>query len=64
MLIAQYLCTNSAIGQLQQSNSMTPGSFSEYQNSNNSNPSEETIKMMTKMINALNDEIEAIKKQA
>ena len=63
MLIAQYLCTNAAIGQLQQSNTQTPGSFSENQSSSN-NSSEDTIKMMTKMINALSEEIEILKKQA
>ncbi len=62
MLIAQYLCTNAAIGQLQQSNTQTPGSFSENQNNNSS--TDETIQMMSKMINALNEEIEALKKQA
>ena len=37
MLVAQYLCTNAAYGQLLQSNAQTPGSFSENQN-NSSNP--------------------------
>ncbi len=63
MLIAQYLCTNAAIGQLQQSNTQTPGSFSENNGSNNSSI-DETIQMMSKMIDALSEEIEALKKQA
>ncbi len=66
MLIAQYLCTNAAIGQLQQSNSQTPGSFSEQgsnSNNNNNNDSTNTINMMQKMVEAMSVEIEALKKQ-
>lgn len=78
MLVSQYLCTNAAYGQLLQSNTQTPGSFSEnnFQNqtsqSNNSNSSntsntsnasdEETLQMLIKMVNALNKEIDEIKK--
>ncbi len=59
MLVAQYLCTNAAYGQLLQSNSQTPGSISE----NNQNMSDdETLKMLMKMVKALNQEIEQIKK--
>ncbi len=64
MLIAQYLCTNAAIGQLQQSNSQTPGSFSEQGSSNGNDDSNDTIKMMQKMIEAMSKEIEELKKQA
>ncbi len=64
MLIAQYLCTNAAIGQLQQSNSQTPGSFSEQGSSNNDDNSNDTIQMMQKMIEAMSKEIEELKKQA
>ena len=64
MLVSQYLCTNAAYGQLLQSNSQTPGSFSENNSNNQNNPtSEETIQMLTKMVNALNQEISEIKKQ-
>ena len=75
MLVSQYLCTNAAYGQLLQSNTQTPGSFSEnnFQNqfnqSNNSNSinasnasDEETLQMLIKMVNALNKEIDEIKK--
>lgn len=72
MLVSQYLCTNAAYGQLLQSRTQTPGSFSEnnLQNqssqSNNSNSSnvsdEETLQMLIKMVNALNKEIDEIKK--
>ena len=64
MLVSQYLCTNAAYGQLLQSNSQTPGSFSENNGNNQNNPTnEETIQMLTKMVNALNQEISEIKKQ-
>ena len=68
MLVSQYLCTNAAYGQLLQSNTQTPGSFNENNNQNNINSSntnqtdEETMKMLIKMVNALNKEIEEIKK--
>ena len=63
MLTAQVLCTNAAYGQLLQSNSQTPGSFSENNiNSSNNNSDEETLKMLIKMVNALNKEIDEIKK--
>ncbi len=68
MLVSQYLCTNAAYGQLLQSRTQTPGSFSESNkqndiNSSNSNQTdEETMKMLIKMVNALNQEIEEIKK--
>ena len=81
MLVSQYLCTNAAYGQLLQSNTQTPGSFSEnnsqnqtnqannsnssnaYNTSNTSNASDkETLQMLIKMVNALNKEIDEIKK--
>ena len=72
MLVSQYLCTNAAYGQLLQSNTQTPGSFNENNsqnqtsqtnNSNSSNTSdEETLQMLIKMVNALNKEIDEIKK--
>ena len=68
MLVSQYLCTNAAYGQLLQSNTQTPGSFNENNNQNNINSSntnqtdEETMKMLIKMVNALNKEIEEIKR--
>ena len=75
MLVSQYLCTNAAYGQLLQSNTQTPGSFSENNsqnqinqsnNSNSTNASnasdEETLQMLIKMVNALNKEIDEIKK--
>ena len=70
MLVSQYLCTNAAYGQLLQSRTQTPGSFSENNqsqanqanNSNSSNSDEETLQMLVKMVNALNKEIDEIKK--
>ena len=65
MLVSQYLCTNAAYGQLLQSKSQTPGSFSEFNNRSqtNKNPTnEETLNMLIKMVDALNQEIEEIKK--
>ena len=68
MLVSQYLCTNAAYGQLLQSNTQTPGSFNENNNQNGINSSnstqsdEETMKMLIKMVNALNKEIDEIKK--
>ena len=64
MLVSQYLCTNAAYGQLLQSNTQTPGSFSENNSQNNFNnqSDEETMKMLIKMVDALNKEIEEIKK--
>ena len=64
MLVSQYLCTNAAYGQLLQSNTQTPGSFNENNNQNNFNnqSDEETMKMLIKMVDALNKEIEEIKK--
>lgn len=66
MLVSQYLCTNAAYGQLKQSNTQTPGSFNEYNNANNPNYNnqsmEETLNMLNKMVNALNQEIAEIKK--
>ncbi len=54
MLVSQYLCTNAAYGQLLNSNN---------NNSQQSMPSnEETIKMLKKMVDALNEEINEIKK--
>lgn len=65
MLTSQYLCTNAIVGQLQQSNTQTPGSFNERtrQSTSFQNPTnEETLNMLTKMVNALNQEINEIKK--
>lgn len=64
MLVSQYLCTNAAYGQLLQSNTQTPGSFNENNNQNNFNnqSDEKTMKMLIKMVDALNKEIEEIKK--
>lgn len=64
MLVSQYLCTNAAYGQLLQSKHQTPGSFSESNNPNHyKNPSnEETLQMLIKMVDALNQEIEEIKR--
>ncbi len=64
MLVSQYLCTNAAYGQLIQSNMQTPGSFNENQSNNNQNnmSNEEVLQMLTKMVNAMNKEIEEIKK--
>ena len=78
MLVSQYLCTNAAYGQLLQSNTQTPGSFNENNTQNQANKSsnsnssnayntsnasdEETLQMLIKMVNALNKEIEEIKK--
>ena len=61
MLVSQYLCTSAAYGQLLQSASQTPGSFSEKQNTTPTN--EETLEMLKKMVNALNHEIDDIKKE-
>ncbi len=68
MLVSQYLCTSAAYGQLLQSQNQTPGSFSEnnFQANNQNNTSngnnDETIAMLTKMVNAMNKEIENIKR--
>lgn len=68
MLVSQYLCTNAAYGQLLQSNTQTPGSFNENNNQNNfnqndsNNSDEETLQMLVKMVNALNKEIDEIKR--
>ncbi len=63
MLVSQYLCTNAAYGQLLQSKTQTPGSFRENNQTSNSNPTnEETMNMLIKMVNALNQEIDEIKK--
>ena len=65
MLVSQYLCTSAAYGQLLQSNTQTPGSFGENnqsQNQNNTPTNEETMNMLIKMVNALNQEIDEIKK--
>lgn len=63
MLVSQYLCTNAAYGQLLQSRMQTPGDFSESSNQDSSKQTtEETIEMLTKMVKAMNKEIEEIKK--
>ncbi len=66
MLVSQYLCTSAVYGQLKQSRnqpsiSSTPGSFRE-NNTQNEPTNEETIEMLKKMVNAINKEIEEIKK--
>ncbi len=66
MLVAQYLCTSAAYGQLLQSNTQTPGSFSERRNvstSNSNQSTEETLQMLNKMVNAMQKEIEELKRQ-
>lgn len=70
MLVSQYLCTNAAIGQLQQSKTKTPGSFNERTGQstiNNQNvndfSTEETVQMLTRMVEAMNKEIEDLKRQ-
>lgn len=54
MLVAQILCTNAYFKQLQQQNVTT--------NNSNQDNSENTIKMLKKMIDALNREVESLKK--
>ncbi len=64
MLVAQVLCTNAAYKQFQQGfNSTQNGVVTNGNiNNNNSNQSnEDTIRMLTKMVNALNQEINDIK---
>ena len=62
MLVSQYLCTSAAYGQLLQSRSQTPGSFSENTNKSTNLSDKETMDMLVKMVNALNKEIDEIKK--
>ena len=69
MLAAQVLCTNAAYKQFQQgftssqSGIVTGGNNNINNNNNNIDASnEDTIKMLTKMVNALNSEINEIKK--
>ena len=58
MLIAQVLCTNAYFKQVQQERGIDTSG----QNQTSMN-NEETIAMMQKMINAINKEIEELKKQ-
>lgn len=59
MLVAQVLCTNAFYKQVQQERGLDNSSTS-----NNSQPTtEETIVMMQKMINVMQQEIEELKKQ-
>ncbi len=63
MLTAQVLCTNAAYKQFQQGfnstqNGTVTGGNDNYQESN-----EDTVKMLRKMVNAINQEIEEIKKK-
>ncbi len=64
MLVAQILCTNAFYAQVQQERgNPNVGARSVNQNPNqNSNSNEETLRMLMKMVNALNKEIEQIKK--
>lgn len=59
MLVAQVLCTNAYYTQVQ----VERGNMNGYNNQNNNTPNnEETIEMLKKMVNALNQEINEIKK--
>lgn len=64
MLVAQILCTNAFYAQVQEERgNPNIGARSVNQKANqNSNPQEDTLKMLTKMVNAMNKEIEQIKK--
>ncbi len=67
MLAAQVLCTNAAYKQFQQGFQSTQSGVVTGGNANNTNQndnlsSDETIQMLKKMINALNEEIEELKK--
>ncbi len=64
MLVAQILCTNAFYAQVQEERgNPNIGARSVNQKANqNSNTQEDTLKMLTKMVNAMNKEIEQIKK--
>lgn len=70
MLVSQTLCTNAAYEQFQQGFNSTQegqvtGGTSTNSNSNNQtfgNSTEDTLRMLNKMVNALNTEIEEIKR--
>lgn len=63
MLVAQILCTNAFYAQVQQERgNPNVGAKSVNSNIGSQNPNDETIRMLTKMVNAMNKEIENIKK--
>ncbi len=64
MLVAQILCTNAFYAQVQEERgNPNIGARSVNQKTNQSmNTNEDTLKMLTKMVNAMNKEIEQIKK--
>ena len=63
MLTAQVLCTNAAYKQFQQGFSSTQSGMVTGGNNNVSESNEDTVAMLTKMVNALNKEIDDIKKK-
>lgn len=60
MLVAQVLCTNAFYKQVQAERGLDNGPSNNPNYSNNEN--EQTVEMLKKMVNALNQEIEEIKK--
>ena len=62
MLTAQVLCTNAAYKQFQQGFNSTQSGNVTGGGNNPQQSNEDTIKMLTKMVNALNKEINDIKK--
>ncbi len=64
MLVAQILCTNAFYAQVQQERGNPNIGARSVNNSNTAsqNPNDDTIRMLTKMVNAMNKEIENIKK--
>ena len=63
MLVAQVLSTNAYYKQVQAERSGQTQSVPNNSNNQNTNSKDETIIMMQKMINALNQEVENIKKR-
>ncbi len=63
MLVAQVLSTNAYYKQVQAERSGQTQSVPNNSNNQSTNSKDETIIMMQKMINALNQEVENIKKQ-
>lgn len=59
MLVAQVLCTNAYYKQVQAERGLSNDSSN---NPNSNNDNEQTIQMLKKMVNALNQEIDSIKK--
>lgn len=64
MLVAQILCTNAFYAQVQQERGNPNIGARSVNNSTTTsqNPNDDTIRMLTKMVNAMNKEIENIKK--